>query len=142
MERNKPFGQFGDRRAVPKVGLHETLDGTLRNRSLDVPLVGDSQLLVPDQDILTPAGREVQIDADMLQKLVGRQQDASLVAAQGTLQAKRIDTCCSEAGKADPAEQVQIPQTAGRAFDVRFELLDGGSDTRPALFRAMRRSPR
>ncbi len=134
MQRNKALAEFGDGRAVPKVRLHEPLDGPLGDRPLDVPLLGDSQLVVADQNVLTAGCREMQVDADVLEEIVGLQQDACFIAAQSSLQAERVDTGRREACEADPAEKVQVPQPAGRTFDVRFELFDGRAELGPLLF--------
>ncbi len=119
---------------MAEVGLHEDFNGTLPKRPLDVPLVGDPQLLVPREHVLAPTGVEMQIDADALLKFVGGQERAGFLATERTLQPQRIDVGRAKAGEPHPPHQMHVAQAAGRPLDVGLELLDGRAVLGPLLF--------
>ena len=122
MQGDEPLTQLGNRRAVPEIGLHEPLDRPLADRRFDVPFLGDAQLLVADQNVLAAARLEVQVDTDVLEIIVGGQEDAGFVAAEGSLQTQGVDAGRAEAGVADPPQKMQVPEarraTASRPVPV------------------------
>ena len=125
LQRDETTSHLGNGGGVAKVLLHELFDRTLRVRPFVSSLLRDPQLLFASQDVLLATGGEVQLQANSSQVFVRRFQPAHVLRRQHALQPQRVQRSLAEHGERNPADQVQITQSADRLLHVRLQLQRG-----------------
>ena len=109
---------------MAEVVLHETLDGQQAVGRVEAPLLGQAKLLGTGQHVVGLARVEVQVVAKPEKKGVGRLDGVVIFLAQRAAIAQFGEVGHAVAGKADPAQQLQIAERALGTFDVGFQEED------------------
>ena len=110
---------------VAEVLPHQRLDALLRLPALAAEHLGDFFLQLVGQQVDVAAAFEVQNRADALKEILGL-----LQLPRGALE---LDIGAAGFQQPDVPGRRDVPQTAGRALDVRLQLVDGVVERRVAL---------
>jgi len=125
LEFGEAAGDAGDGGGVAEVLLHELFDGDLGGGSPVAPFGGESHLFGAGEDFLRAAGGEVEIEADAIEEFVTVDERFEVFGADSFGGGEVVKIADAEFGVTDPADEVEVAETAGRVFDVGFELLCG-----------------
>ncbi len=120
---------------VPKVLPHELLDRQQPFGALEAEGRGNAQLLGAVELVVGLAGGKVHLVAQPQQELERGALLLVVFAIQVAHQPQAVWIGIAVSGEADPAQQLDLAQPAGRTFDVGLEQVDRLAEL-PAFFAA------
>lgn len=117
--------ELGDAHDHPVVLLHEAFNAGLRVFALEAQQGGDGALMVEQQAVFGASGQHVQGVAHLPQELLGRGQQGVFALHQKTFAGQGPQVQGAVLATGDPQNGLDIPQPAGRALDVGFQVVFG-----------------
>ena len=113
--------------------LHQQFHGTLTVSAFNLALFGHPELCVFGEQVLLTTGFVMQLNAYFEQIVAGMFQCSDIATVDPTVESQHVKIRGSIAGKACPAQEVDIAETAGRTLDVGFQLHDRAAMLFPFL---------
>ncbi len=119
------FDNFPDRRGLVEMLLHELLHRKLAFLAGIAVHFGEPDLLAADEGVGRRPGVEMELIPKTQQVLQGPPQGPIVLAAQQSHAVEALRVRFAVTCKADPAQQLQIAQPAGRALQIGLEQVHG-----------------
>ncbi len=117
--------ELGNAHDHPVILLHEAFDAGLRVLAFKAQQGGDGALVVEQQPVFGTPGEHVQGVAHLPQEFLGRGQQGVFALYQKTFASQGAQVKGAVLATGHPQNRLNIPQAAGRAFDVGFQVVFG-----------------